>query len=170
MVRSRELRWGAATAGVVTLTLFAVPAWSPLYADGEHRASTAEHSADHDDDEGGDDDAHDDGGGCVDDATAVRTDGIAAASSSASTASRTQAVMVRTPATAMIRVDAHGGVLAAWTNTGCAPRAGDDLWLLHPDGSITAASPSVVDRQWRGDFSQSGVFVDQRPEGSTHDD
>jgi len=170
MARSRELRWGTATAGVVTLTLFAVPAWSPLYADGQRRASTVEQTADHDDadDADGADGADD---GCrVDDGDVARSD-AASTSAGAPSASPTQSVAVRTPATAMIRVDAGGVVLAAWTNTGCAPRAGDDLWVLHPDGTIAAAPPSIVDRSWQGDFSHAGVFVDQHPgTGSTHDE
>lgn len=165
MVRARELRWGVATAGVVTVTLFAVPAWSPLYADGQHR-SPAVHQADDDHD-----DDHDDDDECLDDDAAAGTSGTASTPSGAPSTSRTQVVAVRTPATAMIRVDAAGRVLAAWTNTGCAPKPGDDLWTLHPDGTITPARASIVERRWRGDFSRAGVFVDQRgASGSTSDD
>ena len=165
MVRTRGLRWGAATAGVVTLTLFAVPAWSPLYADGQRRAPVVREADDDDIDDIGEDRAHD-----CDHDDAARSDSVAMPAGGSSS-SRTQTVVVRTPATAMIRVDARGGVLAAWTNTGCAPRVGDDLWVLRPDGTITVAPPSIVDRPWRGDFSHAGVFVDQRfGTGSPHDD
>ncbi len=60
----------------------------------------------------------------------------------------------------MIRVDGKGRILAAWTNTGCAPRPTDEIYLTHPDGSISAATTAVLaHRRWVGDFTTAGVYV-----------
>ena len=40
------------------------------------------------------------------------------------------------PRTALIRLDAAGEVDAAATNTGCAPRNGDDFYVIAFDGSV----------------------------------
>jgi hypothetical protein len=65
--------------------------------------------------------------------------------------------------TALIRVDRKGKITAAATNTGCAPRQGDDVFVVRPDGSITPSSSSnFVNRKWTGNFSVPGVYVAQR--------
>ena len=75
-------------------------------------------------------------------------------------------VTVRVPRTAMIKIDASGQVVAAWTNTGCSPSRTDDLWVMRPDGSIgLAPSPALAEISWRGDFSAAGVFVAQSDPG-----
>ena len=73
-----------------------------------------------------------------------------------------QTVEVRVPRTAVISVDARGRVLAVWTNTGCPPADGDELWYQLPDGRlIRTADQRLVRRPWYGDFSESGVFQSQ---------
>jgi hypothetical protein len=73
-----------------------------------------------------------------------------------------QDVVVTVPRTAMIRVDARGIVRAAATNTGCAPRAGDDFFVIAPDGSVKAARADDFAKQhWSGNFKTPGEYVDQ---------
>jgi hypothetical protein len=74
----------------------------------------------------------------------------------------TQTIAVVVPRTTFLRVDAAGRVTEAATNTGCAPRTGDDVYLYHPDGTITL-SPTidVAARTWTGDFRHSGQFQPQ---------
>ena len=72
-----------------------------------------------------------------------------------------QEVTVQVPQTAMVRVDGKGRILAAWTNTGCAPRPTDEIYLTRPDGSIVAAATTAVlaHHRWIGDFTTAGVYV-----------
>ena len=162
MVRSREIGWCAATAGVVTLTLMVVPAWSPLHADGR-RDPGANTSVD----------LQRPGSRCSEvGSTGGAADAAVEGRSPRPTSSgeRAQQVLVGVPRTTMIRLDSSGRVVAAWTNTGCAPRPTDEVWLMGPDGSITAAvSTKIVDRSWHGDFSRPGVFVLQRRERISND-
>jgi hypothetical protein len=73
-----------------------------------------------------------------------------------------QGVAVTVPATVLVRVDHRGRVLAVATNTGCAPRSGDDMWLVYPDGSMRAVgAEQLLHRRWIGDFSRRGVYVSQ---------
>ena len=74
-----------------------------------------------------------------------------------------QTLTVHVPRTALVRVDAHGGVTAAATNTGVAPQPGDDVYLFHPDGTITHASDFDLGAvTWIGDFSHPGVYQQQK--------
>jgi hypothetical protein len=50
-----------------------------------------------------------------------------------------ETITLTIPATSLLAVDDHGVVTAAETNTGCAPRVGDLVYLVHPDGSLTKA-------------------------------
>ena len=76
-----------------------------------------------------------------------------------------QTITVTVPATVMLRVDKHGRVTAALTNTGCAPRVSDDVYVWQTDGSLALApSKDIVRRVWTGDFTQPGVYVIQ-PKG-----
>ena len=71
-------------------------------------------------------------------------------------------VAVSVPATAVVRVDDDGRVITAMTNTGQPPRPDDDLWLMHPDGSIESAPvEQFADHVWIGDFTDAGVYVAQ---------
>ena len=51
---------------------------------------------------------------------------------------------VGVPRTAFLDVTGRGLVVWATTNTGCPPRAADDLWRRAPDGSLRAAHPTVI--------------------------
>jgi hypothetical protein len=74
-----------------------------------------------------------------------------------------QRISVTAPATALLRVDHGGHVVAAATNTGCAPRPGDDLFYVRPDGTVEPTPTSeLAHRRWFGDFTEPGVFVPQR--------
>lgn len=72
-----------------------------------------------------------------------------------------QVVSVDIRPTAVVRLDADGGVITAWTNTGCAPRATDHLFVELADGSIVAADADLAARRWVGDFRDAGVAVVQ---------
>jgi hypothetical protein len=67
--------------------------------------------------------------------------------------------------TAVIGVDARGRVLDAWTNTGCAPRPTDDLYVRGPDGTIHPGGGDLLEHRWTGDFRHPGAPVDQREAG-----
>lgn len=74
-----------------------------------------------------------------------------------------QSVSVIVPPTAIVHLDGDGRVVAAMTNTGCAPAAGDDLYVSSPGRTDLerAAWETVADHDWLGDFSLPGVFVPQ---------
>ncbi len=75
------------------------------------------------------------------------------------------AVTVQIAPTALVQVDHRGRVVAAWTNTGCAPSLGDDVYIEGPDGRIRPArAAALVTHPWIGDFTQPGVFASQTPE------
>lgn len=74
-----------------------------------------------------------------------------------------QAISVSVPRTAIVDVDHRGRVVAAATNTGCRPRAGDDVYVRRPDSTITPAPPGAfAGVAWRGDFTQ-GLGGSARP-------
>jgi hypothetical protein len=81
------------------------------------------------------------------------------ASVSAAPAGAGQQMSVSVPAVAMVRLDDAGAVVEAATNTGCAPRAGDAVYVVQADGSLEPAALPAVD--WVGDFTQAGVFQPQ---------
>lgn len=71
-------------------------------------------------------------------------------------------VTVSVPGTALLRTDRGGHVVAAATNTGCAPRPSDDILLVRPDGTFAPApSSQMANRRWFGDFTDPGVFQTQ---------
>lgn len=82
---------------------------------------------------------------------------------------------VGVPPTVLLRIDSLDRVIAAATNTGCAPRRGDDVYFVEADGTITAAPASEVDAcDWTGDFVVPGRFQPQHchahpaPSGPPH--
>jgi hypothetical protein len=75
------------------------------------------------------------------------------------------AVGVTVRPTALVHVDARGRVTAAWTNTGCAPRRTDDLFVHRVDGSIRPGDRDLAARRWIGDFRNPGVLVAQHATG-----
>ena len=70
-------------------------------------------------------------------------------------------VVLRVEPTALLKVADDGTVLAAETNTGCAPRPTDLLYVVADDGSLTPAEGiDVAAVAWTGDFTQFG-FIPQ---------
>ena len=77
-------------------------------------------------------------------------------------APNTQTITVTVPSVALLRTDHGNHVVAAMTNTGCAPRPSDQLWFVRPDGSLEAAPTSeMANRHWIGNFTNPGVYVSQ---------
>lgn len=77
-----------------------------------------------------------------------------------------QTVTVSIEPTSLLRLDADGHVIAAETNTGCAPRGTDRLFVVHDDGSLTEAPGfDVASVAWTGDFTQFGFVPQGQPRG-----
>jgi hypothetical protein len=71
-------------------------------------------------------------------------------------------VAVQVPATVLLKLDAAGHVVEAATNSGCAPRLTDDVYLIEPDGTVHSGDANVlVGHQWVGDFTGAGVYQPQ---------
>ncbi len=73
-----------------------------------------------------------------------------------------QTVTVRIEPTSLLRLDPDGHVKAAETNTGCAPRATDHVYVVMRNGDLvenTKVDVSTV--RWTGDFTQFG-FIEQQ--------
>jgi hypothetical protein len=76
----------------------------------------------------------------------------------------TQTVSVRIEPTSLLKLDSDGHVLAAETNTGCAPRATDHIYVVLRNGNLVENTKVDVSKvQWTGDFTQFG-FVSQHHE------
>ena len=74
-----------------------------------------------------------------------------------------QTVVVRVPATTLLRVDRWGRVTAAATNTGCAPRATDQVYVARADGTLQRTFSIHVDHyRWTGDFTVAARYQMQR--------
>lgn len=72
------------------------------------------------------------------------------------------AITVTIPPVAWLEVDENGRLLAAATNTGCAPRTGDTVVARRPDRSVVADVAIDLDTvAWVGDFTQPAVLVPQ---------
>ena len=71
-------------------------------------------------------------------------------------------VTVTVPAVAWIELDAEGRLVAAATNTRCAPRDGDKLAVRGPDRRLlTDVTIDLAAIHWVGDFTEPGVLVPQ---------
>ena len=71
-------------------------------------------------------------------------------------------IAVAVPNTAMLQLDDSGRISAALTNTGCAPRPGDETYVEQADGSLQrVASFDFGGHAWVGDFTAIGVFQPQ---------
>ncbi len=74
-----------------------------------------------------------------------------------------QPVVVRVPATTFLRLDRSGRVTAAATNTGCAPRSTDQIYVARADGTLRRTSSIHVDHyRWTGDFTVAARYQMQR--------
>jgi hypothetical protein len=73
----------------------------------------------------------------------------------------TQTIMVTVERVAILKLDSRGKVKAAETNTGCAPHAGDRIYIVQADGSLVEAPKFDLERtKWTGDFRNFG-FIPQ---------
>lgn len=71
-------------------------------------------------------------------------------------------VTVRVPVTVVLQVEWNGELIAAMTNTGCAPRGDEDIFLMWPDRTITECTTlDAAAVQWEGTFTQPGVYEPQ---------
>lgn len=86
----------------------------------------------------------------------------AATAAGATTAAVAVKVTVNVPAVAWIELDADGRLVAAATNTRCAPRDGDTLAVRGPDRRLrTDVTLDLAAIHWVGDFTEPGVLVPQ---------
>jgi hypothetical protein len=75
-------------------------------------------------------------------------------------------ITVTVPRTVLLRMDKRGHIIAAATNTGCPPQAGDDVYVISPDGSIArSAAVDIASTRWVGNFATPGAFEPQRSGG-----
>jgi len=74
-----------------------------------------------------------------------------------------QTITVTVPRLAIIRLDASGSVASAMTNTGCAPRTADDIYLVDAAGTFLNEDPAheLPNHVWVGDFTRRGVHQPQ---------
>jgi hypothetical protein len=71
-------------------------------------------------------------------------------------------LQVMVPSSAIVRVDHRGRPLAVMTNTGCAPRPSDQIWLVLPEGTfVPTVGAFAATVTWVGDFRTPGVYVRQ---------
>lgn len=74
-----------------------------------------------------------------------------------------QTITVTVPRTAIVRLGPSGRVIAALTNTGCAPRPLDEIYVSTADGNLTRSTSFDVGRiAWIGNFMSPGVYQSQR--------
>lgn len=72
-------------------------------------------------------------------------------------------ITVSVPATVVLQVEWNGELIAAMTNTGCAPRGDEDIHLMWPDRSMSeCVSLQTGALVWSGDFTEPGVYQPQR--------
>ena len=74
----------------------------------------------------------------------------------------TQTVSLTILPTALVKTDSLGRPFEVMTNTGCAPRSGDMIYVFVNEGELRQVPwsnfASVI---WHGDFSRSGEWVPQ---------
>jgi hypothetical protein len=81
-----------------------------------------------------------------------------------------QPTSVQLAATDFLRIDKSGKVVSAATNTGCAPRVGDEVFVFRPNGNIDATTKfDVTTCRWTGDFTIAGRFQPQDCRRDQHD-
>ncbi len=76
-----------------------------------------------------------------------------------------QTVTVTVQPLAIVHLDGGGRVVAATTNTGCAPRNGDALVVIGPGDRPAPVPPGLKAQLWVGDFTVPGRLV---PQGGAH--
>jgi len=70
-------------------------------------------------------------------------------------------IHVTIPPVAWLEVDETGRLIAAATNTGCAPRTGDEVFVRRPDRTLVEVTVDLDTIAWVGDFTQPAVLVPQ---------
>jgi hypothetical protein len=71
-------------------------------------------------------------------------------------------VTVAIPGVAIVHIDPTGRIIAAVTNTGCAPRQSDMLYVKNADGTLALSTTLRAERvRWTGDFTKIGVLQPQ---------
>lgn len=104
-------------------------------------------------------------GALVEDPDCQRSDHVMAIPLPQHDTAMTQTLSVVVPAVTMLRTDHTGRVVAAATNTGCAPAPGDLVYEYAADGSVRPRPDiDVAARPWVGDFTEPAVFQPQ-PDG-----
>jgi len=84
------------------------------------------------------------------------------AAAPAATATGTATIHVTIPPVAWLELDEAGRLMAAATNTGCAPRTGDTVVARRPDRTLVAKlTVDLADVVWVGDFTRPAVLVPQ---------
>lgn len=74
-----------------------------------------------------------------------------------------QEVSVTVPRLALLRVDESGHVVAAVTNTGCAPQPSDATYVVTPSGEhVATPGERFAHLRFTGDFREAGRWIDQR--------
>jgi hypothetical protein len=61
----------------------------------------------------------------------------------------------------VLRLDVFGRVVAAATNTGCAPRQTDDVYVTLNGHATIITNVNVSTVQWDGDFAKPGTYYHQ---------
>ncbi len=80
--------------------------------------------------------------------------------SAPTTGPNTQSITVVVPRTVLVHLDRSGRITRATTNTGCAPRRADDVYVIRANGSVVAAPSSLVAHvRWVQQDTRSGVYV-----------
>lgn len=70
-------------------------------------------------------------------------------------------IQVTIPPVAWLEVDETGRLIAAATNTGCAPRTGDEVFVRRPDSTLVEVTVDLDAIAWVGDFTQPAVLAPQ---------
>jgi hypothetical protein len=71
-------------------------------------------------------------------------------------------VTVRIEPTSLLKLDSSGHVIAAETNTGCAPRMTDHIYVVLSNGNLVENTKvDVSDVRWTGDFTEFGFIRQQ---------
>jgi hypothetical protein len=79
-------------------------------------------------------------------------------------------VTVAIPGVAIVHIDPAGRITAALTNTGCAPRQSDMVYVRNADGALTLSTTLRLERvRWTGDFTEIGVLQPQRTAAHSSD-
>lgn len=95
-------------------------------------------------------------------AAALPTPEAVTTATGAATATAQVVLKVTIPPVAWLEVDEAGRLVAAATNTGCAPRTGDTVVARRPDRTVVRELTIDLDEvAWVGDFTEPAVLEPQ---------